>query len=547
MSESNDNGILSHAHRVSADPLAGLIARLDESGVVTRRLPAGGFNGAGSLEVNPGDWGTVARTAHELEFRWVAGWVLDECGESRIFQPTTLVCFEKEGRYLVLRARLAAGLNTLPSHSPWFPGARRSERHSRDAFGVEFSGHPDPRPWLRHQAWGAHQFPLRKSFSAAGAPPAMTQPDNNYPFESAHGSGVYEIPVGPVHAGIIEPGHFRFTAVGEQVLNLEERLGYVHKGIEKLAEGRDPVGLARLAGRVSGDTTVAHAWAACMAMERAAGIEPPQRAQILRAILVERERVANHLGDIGALCNDVAYTFANYQFTRLRERWLRNNRNWFGHRLLMDCVIPGGTRVDPSEELYTAIFKEEKDLRRELDELRPILEDNDSLQDRLTSAGILPAATAKALGCLGYVARASGVAFDLRRDAPYGPYDLVEVNPVCRHTGDVRARLDVRYDEIHDSLKIIIQLMNQLEPGSVVTEWRTPKPESEGMGLVEGWRGEIFCYIRFGSDNGICRYFPRDPSVFNWLALERLIHGNIVPDFPLCNKSVNASYSGHDL
>lgn len=548
MNEASNPQGLAQEHEDALDTIISLITRLNHDGMVTKRLPAGGFGNTTSLEiVNPDEWGILAKTAREHKFRWVAGWIVDESADLQRLRATVMACFEKAGNYIVFRTRLAAGQSAVPSHTPWYPGANRAERHSRDAFGIEFLGHPDPRPWLRHQAWTARQFPLRKSFPAAGTPLAMTPPDSGYPFESAHGSGVYEIPVGPIHAGIIEPGHFRFMAVGEQVLNLEERLGYVHKGIEKLAEGRDPAGLSRLAGRVSGDTTVAHTWAACMAMERAANVDPPPRAQILRGILAERERIANHLGDIGAICNDVAFTFAYYQFTRLREDWLRNNHSGFGHRLLMDIIIPGGVAVDPGDNLHAAMVQEGIALRRELDELRPLLDDNDSLQDRLMTTGILPSETARALGCLGYVARASGVDFDPRRDAPYPPYDLVEINPCCRPTGDVRARLDVRYDEIYGSLKIIDQLLARLEPGPVLTEWQTPVPGSEGLGIVEGWRGEIFCYVRFGAGNSISRYFPRDPSVFNWLALERLIHVNIVPDFPLCNKSVNASYSGHDL
>ena len=342
MNEANQQLGLAREHEAAVDTLTDLINRLNHDGVVTRRLPAEGFGATVSVEiVNPNDWGILARTAHAMAFRWVAGWIVDESHGDEKFRATVLACFEKRGRYAVFRTRTAAGQSALPSHSPWYPGASRPERHSRDAFGIEFLGHPDPRPWLRHQAWAADQFPLRKAFSAAGTPPAMTPPDNGYPFESAHGSGVYEIPVGPIHAGIIEPGHFRFMAVGEQVLNLEERLGYVHKGIEKLAEGRDPVGLARLAGRVSGDTTVAHAWAACMAMERAATMEPPPRARLLRGLLAERERIANHLGDIGALCNDVAFTFANYQFTRLRENWLRHTKAG----LVTDCSWTASSRA----------------------------------------------------------------------------------------------------------------------------------------------------------------------------------------------------------
>jgi Ni,Fe-hydrogenase III large subunit len=541
-----DNPAAAQSH----DPVRELLADLDRRGAVVKFSLLNGFAPALALEVRSADWGLVAETASHQGFRWVGGWALDagaDIGTMSSVNLSVLACFEKQGRFLLFRARLDAGQTELPSQTPWFPGADRPERHTRDAFGIEFRGHPDARPWLRHQAWRPDQFPLRKTFPKTGNGKGLAPPDNGYAFQTAQGSGVYEIPVGPVHAGIIEPGHFRFLAVGEQVLNLEERLGYVHKGIEKIAEGRDPDSLARLAGRVSGDTAVGHAWAACMAMERAAGVEAPERGLLLRGILAERERIANHLGDIGALCNDVAFAFANYQFTRLKELWLRNNRAWFGHRLLMDAIVPGGVAWDLSTEAVSAMAEEARRVRRELDQLRPILEDNASLQDRLVAAGVLPEATARALGCLGYVARASGVDFDLRRDAAYAPYEDIEVRKVCHRNGDVAARLNVRYDEIYAALDIIGQLLERLREGNIRAEWTSPAEGAEGLGLVEGWRGEILCYVRFDRDNRVGRYYPRDPSVFNWPALERLIHGNIVPDFPLCNKSVNGSYSGHDL
>jgi Ni,Fe-hydrogenase III large subunit len=532
------------------DAAEDLLSELDLHGTLVMFSPSATLTPATAMEVKPSDWALIAEVASRKGFRWVGGWALDTGAETGTLSPVNLsvmACFEKRGRFLLFRTRLGEGQTVLPSQARWFPAANRPERHTRDAFGINFIGHPDTRPWLRHQAWLPDQFPLRKTFPKAGNAPAQTPPDNGYAFQSAQGPGVYEIPVGPVHAGIIEPGHFRFLAVGEQVLNLEERLGYVHKGIEKIAEGRDPESLARLAGRVSGDTTVGHAWAACMAMERAAGIEVPERGLLLRGILAERERIANHLGDLGGICNDVAFAFGNYQYTRLREFWLRNNRAWFGHRLLMDRIVPGGVAVDLVADAVLAMAKEEVGLRRELEQLRPILDDNGSLQDRLMAAGVLPEETARALGCLGYVGRASGVDFDLRRDAPYAPYDRIEVRPVCHGNGDVRARFDVRYDEIYASLRIIDQLLARLREGDIRAKWKAPAEGAEGLGLLEGWRGEILCYVRFDRDNRIGRYYPRDPSVFNWQALERLIHGNIVPDFPLCNKSVNGSYSGHDL
>ncbi|TAN49242.1 MAG: Ni,Fe-hydrogenase III large subunit [Methylococcaceae bacterium] len=456
-------------------------------------------------------------------------------------------CLEQQGDTVLLRCVVPAAQPLLPSQALAYPGADRLERHAQDLWGVRFQGHPTPQRWTRHQAWSGQQFPLHDGFPTAGTPQPVTPPDNGYPFLAAQGAGVYEIPVGPVHAGIIEPGHFRFQAVGETVLNLEERLGYVHKGIEKIAVGRDAFGLARLAGRVSGDSTVAHAWAACMAMEQAAGLSVPPRALLLRAILAERERIANHLGDIGAMCNDVAFAFANYQFSRLRELWQRDNAAWFGHRLLMDCIVPGGVAADLTEQAAAAMQAALAPLKRELEELRPILAANSILQNRLQTAGELHAEIAAQYGCLGYVGRASSGDFDRRRDHPYAPYDHIHVTGVCYHTGDVAARLDVRYDEIGVALDLLEQFLARLQPGLVCADWPQSIPAAEGLGLVEGWRGETLAYVRFDAKGRIARYFPRDPSAFNWYALEKLIHDNIVPDFPLCNKSVNGSYSGQDL
>lgn len=525
------------------DSIALLFASLHARDIFPRQCPASGLIPATVFEISPADWGHLAEAALGHVFRWVAGWALEHQNTFKLY-----VCLEKKNQFLLFRTQVESSFPALSSHTPWFPGAARSERHTHDILGIEWIDHPDRRRWTRHQAWPADAFPLRTAFPQSGLfPMHPTLPDCHYPFYKANGLGVYEIPVGPVHAGIIEPGHFRFLAVGEQVLHLEERLGYVHKGIEKIAVGRDPTGLARLAARVSGDTTVAHTWAACMAMERAAGVDIPPRASILRGIFAERERIANHLGDCGALCNDVAFTFGYYQLTRIKEQWIRNNRLWFGHRFLMDKIIPGGVICDISPKIMMNMVEEANQLKKELVELRPIFDDNVSLQDRFQGAGELSEATARSLGCLGYVARASGLSGDLRRDSPYPPYDHIEVKTVCYQNGDVRARFDVRYDEIYTSLDIIRQLLEQIREGDIHSEWICPLEGAEGLGLIEGWRGEILAYIRFRGENKIDRYYPRDPSVFNWLALEQLIHGNIVPDFPLCNKSVNGSYSGQDL
>lgn len=494
------------------------------------------------LRVDPEDWGRAAEQAAKAGLRWCAIWA-EDLGE--IFRINS--CLEKHGDYLVLRTRVNAATPVLPSYTRHYPAADRAERHIQDMFGIRFADHPDPRCWTRHLAWPNTEFPLRKSFPVAGNPPELTPPHADYPFLQAQGAGVYEIPVGPIHAGIIEPGHFRFQAVGEMVLNLEERLGYVHKGVEKIAEGRDPWGLARLAGRVSGDSTVAHTWAACMAMERAARVEVPPRALALRAVMAERERVANHLGDIGAICNDVGFAFAYYQFGRLREQWQRVSAQAFGHRFMMDCIVPGGVRNDVAPDAVRIMLDQTAQLRRELDELLPILDDSASLEDRLQTTGILSVELAAQLGCVGYVGRASGRAFDLRRDAPYPPYDGLTVTVPEFTAGDVEARMLVRAKEIETSLDLITKLLQSLPMGQLTVSWVTPSADAEGLGLVEGWRGETLAYVRFDENGTIARYFPRDPSWLNWPALEKLIRDNIVPDFPVCNKSVNGSYSGHDL
>ncbi|CAA9890465.1 Formate hydrogenlyase subunit 5 [Candidatus Methylobacter favarea] len=487
-------------------------------------------------------WQQFATLAIQQNIRWAAGWA--EHYQEQFFINA---CFEKQGLYVLVRTILNAVKPELPSQAAVYPAANRSERHTQDMFGINFVGHPDNRRWTRHKAWTKHHNPLRKDFPVQGEPEAVTPPDIGYPFVKAYGAGVYEIPVGPVHAGIIEPGHFRFQAVGEMILNLEERLGYVHKGIEKIAEGRTPESLARLAGRVSGDTTVGHCWAACRAMEQAAGIEIPPRAALIRGILAERERIANHLGDIGAICNDVGFVFAQMQLMRLRELWLRSQAKTFGHRLLMDCIIPGGVNCDLPEDACLVMEQEMIRLKIELDEILLAVDMASSLEDRLYTAGYLAPEIAAAFGALGYVGRASGQKVDVRRDAPYAPYDQVTFKVPLEKQGDIASRFWMRSKEIDAALKLIKQFIGLLSPGDLLADWKTPLPGSEGLGIIEGWRGEIIAYIRFDSDSKIARFYPRDPSAVNWPVLEKLVLNNIVPDFPVCNKSVNGSYSGNDL
>ncbi len=528
------------------DRLAAFLVRLADAGLQVEAQASPGLAPAQLILVRPEDWGRLGAEAKAWGCRWVAGWG-EELGAAGSESIRVNACFEKAGAYLVARTAVPRAAPALASHTVSYPGADRPERHMRDLLGVVFSDHPDARRWTRHQAWQDSEFPLRREFPAAGRPQAETPADHQYGFLLAQGSGVYEIPVGPVHAGIIEPGHFRFQAVGETVLKLEERLGYTHKGVEKIAEGRDAAGLARLAGRVSGDSTVAHAWAACMAMEQAAGLEVPPRAVWLRALMCERERVANHVGDVGAMLNDIAFAFGFYQFARLREAWQRLSREAFGHRFMMDCVVPGGVAADLDQRFIAAMRDEAGILRKQITRLMAIINDLPSVADRVRGTGVLTPEYAKALGCVGYVGRASGMDLDVRRDAPYPPYGQMKVKVPLHHYGDVNARARTRLEEIAASFDLIEALLAALPAGPVRAGWKHPAAGAEGLGLVEGWRGEILSFVRFGADGRIARFFPRDPSWTTWPALELLIHDNIVPDFPVCNKSVNGSYSGQDL
>jgi len=415
--------------------------------------------------------------------------------------------------------RFACQANRFPSIGRLHPPAIRLERAMRDLAGLESDGSPDSRPWLRH-----------------GGP---------YPFLPAEGESLHQIPVGPVHAGIIEPGHFRFTANGETVVRLEERLGYVHKGIDALMAGASLERAALLAGRVSGDSTVAYALAFSIAVEAALGAQVPPRAKWLRALAAELERLANHFGDIGAVCNDASFSIMHASCGLLREQVLRASNACFGHRLMMDCVVPGGMRFDLAAQGERELRALIDLVRRRFPELVDLYENTASLKDRTVDTGILSPALAQQFAAGGYVGRASGRRFDARRAPGYAPYDELKFEVPVVQAGDVNARVWIRIQEVEQSLGLLEQILERLPPGPVLA---TIAPaQGEGAVLVEGFRGDIFAWIRIGPDGRVERCHLRDPSWFQWPLLEAAIEGNIVADFPLCNKSFNCSYSGHDL
>jgi Ni,Fe-hydrogenase III large subunit len=426
----------------------------------------------------------------------------------------------------------------FPSVGALHPPAIRLERALRDLYGIEPVGLPDTRPWLDLGFWDV-QHPLGER---RRAPP----PRAPYVFLPVQGESLHQIPVGPVHAGIIEPGHFRFTASGETVVRLEERLGYVHKGIEGLMAGATLDKAARLAGRTSGDSTVAYALAFAHAVEAAAEVEVPPRAIYLRALMAELERLANHFGDIGAVCNDASFSLMHARCGVLRERVLRAADACFGHRLMMDAVVPGGVAHEPGASCVAEVSALSAEIRRSFPELIELYDNTASLQDRTATTGILPGELARQFGAGGYVGRASGRAFDARKLPGYPPYDRLAFEIPVLEAGDVNARVWVRIREVEQSLALIDQVLQALPGGAIRAEISSTGSAREGLGMAEAFRGDVLVWVRLAGER-IARCHLRDPSWFQWPLLEAVIEGNIVADFPLCNKSFNCSYSGHDL
>jgi Ni,Fe-hydrogenase III large subunit len=428
-----------------------------------------------------------------------------------------------------------------PSVGCVHPPAIRLERAIIDLFQLEPIGLPDKRPWLDHGSWGV-EAPL-------GAPRNDDRAAKEYAFLPVEGENIHQLPVGPVHAGIIEPGHFRISADGETVVRLEERLGYAHKGIESLLQGAELGRAARLACRCSGDSTVAYGLAFARAVELALGWEPPARAVWLRALMAELERLANHLGDVGAICNDGGFAILLAHCSVLREQVLRENVACFGHRLMMDRIAPGGVTADLDAAGAVRISALMASIRPQFQRLVDLYDKTASLQDRTVGAGMVKPTLAAQFGTGGFVGRASGQRRDARRWPGYAPYDELEFEIPVLEEGDVNARLWIRVREIEQSIRLIEQVLAGLPGGPIrIDQDRSlASTAREGLAIVEGFRGDVFAWVRIGAEGHIERCHLRDPSWFQWPLLEAAIEGNIVADFPICNKSFNCSYSGHDL
>jgi Ni,Fe-hydrogenase III large subunit/Ni,Fe-hydrogenase III component G len=415
-----------------------------------------------------------------------------------------------------------------------FP-AGRFERENADLYGIRAIGHPRPRRLVRHAHWPEEWHPMRAD---AGVPPDFAS-TGRFPFVTVEGTGVYEIPVGPVHAGLIEPGHFRFSVVGETILRLKARLWFVHRGLEKLFHGRPVTDAVELAERISGDTSAGHALAHSLAVEDALGIDMPAEVHRMRALVVELERLHNLAADLGLLANDVGFGLANAHAQRIREQLLRINADVTGHRLLRGAIRPGG--------IVLRDLPDPVQLRSIADDLAEVAEltlGNTVIYDRFAGTAVLAPDDARAMGCLGYVARASGIRTDARLDHPTTELPVVEAGSAA---GDVLARYTVRRDEFAASADLVCHL---IESHTGPIEYAAAAPSSSGpssgVGIVEGWRGTIVHRVENDGPR-ITRAKIVDPSWFNWPALPVAMADTIVPDFPLANKSFNLSYAGNDL
>jgi Ni,Fe-hydrogenase III large subunit/Ni,Fe-hydrogenase III component G len=424
----------------------------------------------------------------------------------------------------------------LPSLANLSFPAGRFEREMADLYGIRSAGHPKPRRLVRHAHWPQDWYPMRSD--AADAPEFESA--DHFPFVTVEGPGVYEIPVGPVHAGLIEPGHFRFSVAGETVLRLKARLWFVHRGLEKLFHGRPANAAVELAERVSGDTSVAHALAHSLAVEDALGLKLPDEVHRLRALLVELERLYNHVADLGAMANDVGFGLANVHAQRIREQLLRINAAVTGHRLLRGAVRPGVVTLRALPDA-----RQLRSVAADVAELADLTLRNSLVYDRFAETAVLHSEDACALGCLGYVARASGLGTDARLDHPTTALPVTEVGATA---GDVLARYTVRRDEFAAATELACHL---IESHSGPTEYTaigaTVKGACSGVGIVEGWRGTVVHRLEIDAADRITRAKIVDPSWFNWPALPVAMADTIVPDFPLANKSFNQSYAGNDL
>lgn len=497
------------------------------------------------LDTNPPGLAHLCRTLHN---KW--GGVLlslfanDERKLTGGFALYYVFALREAGKFVILKCQLDAQENTFPSITKEIHAAHLYEREIKDLYGLTPLGHPDQRPLVFHGNWPAGHYPLRKDYPREQQPPREQNADV---FTKVEGHGVYEISVGPVHAGIIEPGHFHFSVAGEPVIQLEAQLYYVHKGLEKLAETSSIEKCCFLAERISGDETFANSLAYCQAIEKIAAIQVPERAEYSRVVFAELERLTSHLGDLAGICLDVAYGFAAFQFRLLRGWSYLLAEELCKSRFLRSVNQPGGLRKDFLTGKEQRIIEALGPIRKELEDTVKIIKANSLFIDRVEHTGVLKHSIAVDMNTVGPAARATGIYTDLRQEFPYAAYDRLQFTIPEHHNGDVNCRMNVKIEECFQAIDLMLQAAANLPVGRVYEPIGHLEPYRYALGYSEAARGENIHWVMTGENDTIFRYKVRTPSFCNWPALCHAVKGNIVPDFPLINKSFNLSYAGNDL
>ncbi len=448
------------------------------------------------------------------------------------------------GQLLIIRTSVDKPDGTFASITTVNPAAALYEREIQDMFGLQATGHPEPKRLVLHGNWPRGIHPLRHDFDASCRPAWANEPAE---FRRVEGNGVYEIPVGPVHAGIIEPGHFRFSVAGEPIINLESQLYFVHKGIEKLCEGESIERCFYISERISGDETVANSLAYCQAVEKLAGMDVPPRAAYMRVVFAELERLTSHMGDLAGICLDVAYGFAAFQFRMMRGWCYAVADELCGMRFLRSVNRLGGVRHEFIAGKENSIIAQLKRIEKELKDTQDIIKSNSMFIDRVENTGVLSKATAKDLNAVGPGGRASGMRGDVRKAFPYAAYGKLQFNVPMHNNGDVNCRMNVKLEECFESISLMIQAIETMPQSALAEQLPDIEQYSFAFGLTEAPRGENIHWVMAGENNTVFRYKIRTPSFCNWPALCHAVNGNIVPDFPLINKSFNLSYAGNDL
>lgn len=506
------------------------------------------INGTPRLRVNKDAMPQVAHYLHthpDLRAALSLLWAVDHRPRESRYELCYLFTLAERKDWVLLCTDLLAEDRIFPSITPHIHAAKWYEREIRDMFGLIPQGHPDLRRLVRHEHWPKGTHPLKKDFPWNRV---LGRQQGEHRFRHIEGEGVFEVPVGPIHAGIIEPGHFRFSVAGEPIMQLEVHHFWTHRGVEKLFEQQELTEAVLLAERVSGDTTAGHSLAYCQAVETLLGMEVSPRARYLRSLFLELERLHNHISDVGAICNDTAYALPHAHCGRMKEQIMQLNDRLTGSRFLRGVNRVGGVAVHLTAGHLAEIVAELDRIEKDFSELESIIAFNASLTDRLETTGVLTERTAWDHAVMGVVGRASGIDRDLRRDRPFAAYDVLQPKVALYRYGDVRARMRVRLDEVHESMRLIRELRRRLPMGPLTVQpTRNPLPGEWAISAVEGWRGEILYVVMAGEEGRIHRCKVRDPSFVNWPAIQWAVLGNIVPDFPLINKSFNLSYAGNDL